>query len=319
MKKMVMFISALSALIMCGCNSTQACKSTSCAKSTQDVSKCENSAKAQKSAYLKVASYNIQYAKTPTGRYWQSRKDGAKNLLAYHDFDIVGLQEIHPHQIDYFMPKHCAHIGMGMNSTSKDRIGSTPIMYRKDKVELLKWGVFWISETPEVMSKGWDTSQRRICTWGEFKDKASGKKLFYFNTHLDHRGKIARFEGIKLLMKKIPEIAGDTPFVLTGDFNIAIDSDPIKPMLESKEFVHALDASIKKPYYPNKGTFHGYTGIPKSFIDYLFVSPKIKVLSYAVLTDRIGNPNYDPTKSIKKQNVVDYPSDHFPVVSEISF
>jgi len=314
-----MFISALSALIMCGCNSTQACKSTSCAKSTQDVSKCENSAKAEKTAYLKVASYNIQYAKTPTGRYWQSRKDGAKNLLAYHDFDIVGLQEIHPHQIEYFMPKHCAQIGMGMNSTNKDRIGSAPIMYRKDKVELLKWGVFWISETPEVMSKGWDTSQRRICTWGEFKDKASGKKLFYFNTHLDHRGKVARVEGVKLLMKKIPEIAGDTPFVLTGDFNIALNSAPIKPMLESKEFVHALNASITKPYYPEMGTFHGYTGIPRSFIDYLFVSPKIKVLSYAVLTDRIGNPNYDPTKSVKKQNMVDYASDHFPVVSEISF
>ncbi len=270
-------------------------------------------------AKLKVASYNIQYATTTTSQYWQSRKDGAKNLLAYHDFDIVGLQETHQHQVDYFLPKHCAYIGMGINSFGKDKGGNSPIMYRKDKVELLKWGYFWISETPEKLSKGWDCSRRRICTWGEFKDKASGKTLFYFNTHLDHRGKVARIEGVKLLMKKIPEIAGNSPFVLTGDFNIALNSAPIKPMLESKEFVHALNASITPPYYPEKGTFHGYTGTPRNFIDYLFVSPKIKVLNYAVLTDRICNPKYDPTKSIKSQKMVDYASDHFPVVSEIEF
>lgn len=316
MKSLIFFLSTLSiATVSCCDNYTECCNSNSV---NTNVENC-NIKVVEKTAKLKVASYNIQFARTPLGTYWQSRKDGAKNLLAYHDFDIVGLQETHQHQIDYFMPKHCAYIGMGINTIGKDKAGNSPIMYRKDKVELLKWGVFWISETPEKISKGWDTSQRRICTWGKFKDKVSGKKLFYFNTHLDHKGKIARVEGVKLLMKKIPEIAGKSPYVLTGDFNIAIDTNPIKPMLESKKFVHALDASITPAYYPKGGTFHGYTGTPRSFIDYLFVSPNIKVLSYAVLTDRIGNANYDPKVSIKKQNVVDYASDHFPVVSEIEF
>jgi endonuclease/exonuclease/phosphatase family metal-dependent hydrolase len=101
-------------------------------------------------------------------------------------------------------------------------------MYRKDKVELLKWGVFWISETPEVMSKGWDTSQRRICTWGEFKDKASGKKLFYFNTHLDHKSEEAAEKSISLIIKKIQEIAGDNDIYLTGDFNLLIQDMNVK-------------------------------------------------------------------------------------------
>ena len=68
---------------------------------------------------------------------------------------------------------------------------------------------------------GWDAACIRICTWGKFKQKATGFTFYFFNLHTDHVGVIARREAAKLVIKKIKEIAGaKAPVILTGDFNV---------------------------------------------------------------------------------------------------
>src|SRR3546814_6755240 len=93
------------------------------------------------------------------------------------------------------------------------------IFYKKDRFRLLDHDTFWLSETPEVPSKGWDAALNRICTWGKFRDKESRKEFFYFNLHMDHRGKEARKKSTLLVLEKIREIAGKTHVILSGDFN----------------------------------------------------------------------------------------------------
>lgn len=291
---------------------------------------------------LKVATYNIQMAPKPTDIYWQTRKDAAKDLLAYYKFDIWGSQETFLHQIQYVLPEGYDFVGVGRDD-GKTQGEYSPVCYNKNKLQLLDSGTFWISETPEKVSKGWDAMCRRVCSWGQFKDKKTGKIFFFFNTHLDHRGEKARIEGVKLLMKKVKEISKGQTYFLTGDFNITPEHKALKPMFASKDFIHVRDVCTTKPYGPD-ATYHAYTGIPFAFIDYIFASPNVKVLDYRVVTDRIGERAYEykenannnasnldsapsgmnlkklsTKKILKKQTDVDYASDHCPVVSTVEF
>src|SRR5690606_5842166 len=95
----------------------------------------------------------------------------------------------------------------------------SPIFYKKDRLELLDHDTFWLSETPEKPSKGWDAALNRICTWGKFRDRLSGEEFFHFNLHMDHMGQEARKNSSLLIVEKIREIAGDAPVILSGDFN----------------------------------------------------------------------------------------------------
>ena len=94
------------------------------------------------------------------------------------------------------------------------------IFYRTDKFEVIDKGDFWMSETPDVPSKGWDAVLPRICSWGHFKCKDSGFEFLFFNLHMDHIGKNARVESALLVLKKMKEIGDGLPVILTGDFNV---------------------------------------------------------------------------------------------------
>ena len=84
---------------------------------------------------------------------------------------------------------------------------------------------FWLSETPEKPSMGWDAACFRTATWALMKDKKTGKKFYFVNTHLDHKGKEAQKNGLKLIVDRIAQINPDGyPMVLTGDFNITPDN-----------------------------------------------------------------------------------------------
>ncbi len=265
---------------------------------------------------LKVATYNIQMSPDAKKNFWQTRKDAAKKLLDYYRFDIWGSQETFLHQIEYIIPSGYGFVGVGRDDGATKGEFS-PIFYNKEKLEVLNSGTFWISETPEKVSFGWGAKYRRICTWGEFKDKKSGKVFFFFNTHLDHKVAKAQEEGVKLIVGKIEEITKDKPFILTGDFNIKLGDDKLAPIVNSSKFQHARDVSKTVPYGAS-GTYHAYSGVSKAFIDYIFTSKNIKVLKYVILTDRIGAQPCDEPKIGKRQDV-DYASDHFPIVTEIEF
>ena len=276
---------------------------------------------AEQPVKIKVASFNIQLAPPQKLEkfYWNTRKDAAKRLIAYHKFDIFGCQETFLHQIKYVLPEGYSFVGVGRDD-GVEAGEYSPVIYNKAKFEVLKSGTFWISETPEKVSKGWGANHFRICTWGEFKHKQTGKTFFFFNTHLDHRVVKAQEEGVKLLYKKIKEIAAGKTYFLTGDFNIAWGDEKLKPLVDSPDFTLAKDIA-KKAYAPEGGTYHAYTGIPRIFIDFIWVSKDIKVNKYAVITDRIGKIKYNYSLADKKQRQkdVDYASDHFPVVAEVEF
>lgn len=251
---------------------------------------------------LRVATFNLRLD-TPDDNenQWTYRKDLAKQLIRFHDFDIFGTQEGFRNQLDDILQLgNYTCIGEGRDGNDEGE--HSAIFFKTDKFDLLDKGDFWYSETPDKVGLGWDaTCCNRICSWGKFREKNSGKTFYFFNSHFDHEGVVARRESARLMLTKIKEIAGtDTPVFATGDYNANSQAKPIQIILKDGLLKDAYDISVEKPYGA-KGTYHGYN--PKASsegrIDHIFVTGQISVLKYGTL-------NETPEGH--------YPSDHYPVM-----
>ena len=161
---------------------------------------------------------------------------------------------------------------------------SSAIFYLKDKYELVDSGSFWLSETPDEASMGWDAVCNRITSYAILKDKTTGFVYAHFNTHLDHEGAVAQAESIALISAYIAEIAPDIPVVLTGDFNFPEGSYNYETVLKTG----LKDSKYMATEYDDHATYHGYHVIITDAkpIDYVFVNGYCSsVKSYSINTD----------------------------------
>lgn len=256
---------------------------------------------------VKVMSYNIRLDVASDGENrWDARKDKVAGLMNYYEADFIGGQEVQHHQLQYLSSelKNYSFIGAGRDD-GKEGGEYSCIFYKKDKFNVLQQSTFWLSETPEVPSKGWDAAYPRVCTYGLFKNKKTKQKFWVFNTHLDHVGKTARLEGVKLILRKIKEVnTKNYPVVLTGDFNSHPEDAPIQAATAQLKNSRSISAMVFGPI----DTWNGFKFKEKldGCIDYVFVNdhPKLTVTKFATLTD-----SYD----------LKYPSDHLPVLATIAF
>ena len=177
-----------------------------------------------------MATFNLRMDTEKDGvNAWPNRKEMVKGLIRFHDFDIFGTQEGFKHMLDGIAELDgYAYIGAGRDD-GEDAGEHSAIFYKTSRFDLLDKGNFWFSETPDVPGKGWDaTCCNRICSWGKFRDKESGKVFYFFNSHYDHQGKVARRESSKLLIARIKQIAGtDATVFATGDFNAVPTDEPM--------------------------------------------------------------------------------------------
>lgn len=276
-------------------------------------------------AVFNVATYNLRQLNKgddAAGNGWSRRFPVIADLVRFHDFDIFGTQEGFKSQLDSLdkvLPGY-SYIGVGRDD-GKEQGEHSAIFYRTDVFDMLDNGNFWLSETPDRPGLGWDAACVRICTWGHFRHKASGKEFLMFNLHMDHVGTTARIESAKLIKKKILELGSELPAFLTGDFNVDQNSDSYRTVLECG----LLDShDIAGLVYETNGTFNGYhtDGFSDQRIDHIFVSPAVKVIKYGILTDTYRTPEVDtesfnPANAPAEVTVGNYrartPSDHFPV------
>ncbi|WP_374165309.1 endonuclease/exonuclease/phosphatase family protein [Arcticibacter sp. MXS-1] len=264
---------------------------------------------AQSKTTLNIATFNLRLnVASDKENAWPNRKEMVKELIQYHDFDIFGVQEALEGQMkDLSALSEYSHVGVGRDD-GKAGGEFSAIFYKNKKYRILNSGTFWLSPTPEKPSKGWDAAYIRICTWAKFKDIASGKVFFMFNTHFDNEGVLARENASKMILAKIKAISdAKSPVFITGDFN----SDPKTSAYGTivKVFADAKLVSKAAPYGPeqtfNDFKYHTYTTeVKEGRIDFVFVNKNVQVLKYAVLTD---------SRDLR------FPSDHFPVVCRVRF
>lgn len=282
---------------------------------------------------LIVGTFNIRYANSgdvERGNGWEQRAPIVAGLIQFHSFDVLGVQEALHHQLQTMqrlMPEY-TYCGRGRDD-GKERGEHAAIFFKKDKFRLLESGDFWLSETPAVPSKGWDAALPRICTWGKLEGVADNRSFYVFNVHFDHRGVQARLESARFLVKKMKEIAGDQPIVLTGDFNVNQSSEGYRTIVASGELVDAYEVATIR--YALNGTANAFDPNAKtdSRIDHIFLSQHFKPHRYGVLTDSYRAPivqKSEDTTSGNFPNEVKFrefqarlPSDHFPVLVEVVF
>lgn len=299
MKKIIIALSALLVLASCGGTATTPGKKTD-------------------PGVLKVISYNIRYGGAKDGdNSWVYRRPATIAMLEAEDPAIFGVQEAYDYQVAYiskWIPKY-KNLGVGRDD-GKSKGEHMSVFYDTTRVQLLDGGTYWLSETPDVPSKGWGANHYRTATWTKLRHLPTGKEFFYVNTHLDHRSAPAQKNGLALIVDRIGSMNPDhLPMILTGDFNIRPNNANLveldKMMHSARNFAESTttDGSFNGwgEYGASSGapTWHGEVPKKASIIDYIYYSGFSKCLTFKVLNQPyVGVP---------------YISDHYPICATLKF
>ena len=256
------------------------------------------------SGELKVMSYNIRLSSANDGtNSWMYRCGATLEMLADQKPDVFGVQEALPDQLEFLdeFTSGYDYVGVGRED-GKKKGESMAIFWNKKTVKLLKWGTFWLSETPDKPSKGWDSKHYRPATWALMKDKRSGKHFYFVNTHLDHRGVEARKNGLKLIIERMKSInPKDYPMVLTGDFNIKPTAAELKEL--DTRMKSARKVALKTDSH---NTFNNWGKAQSDMIiDYIYYSGFASCLEYQTV--------------IKTYSDRKYISDHYTIFARLIF
>ena len=251
----------------------------------------------------KVLTFNIRYD-NPHDRKdnWDYRKEKIVSLIVNYEPAIFGIQEGLNNQVNYIDEslKEYKYIGIGRDD-AKTKGEYCAIFFDDSKYKVIESSTFWLSDTPDRVSVGWDADTQRICTYGLFENVNTKNKIWVFNTHFDHKGKKAQELSAKLISDTIIKINKQNwPVVLMGDFNLTPEQKPIAILKSNLDY--ALDISDKPLYGPN-GTYNDFKNkAVKERLDYIFVKG-LKVKSYVHINERLNS-----NRQI---------SDHLPVLVEI--
>ncbi len=240
---------------------------------------------------LRLLTFNIRYDVAHDGaNAWTHRRSRVIDLIRHLDADVVGFQEVLPHQrwdLERGLPGYRL-IGRGRE---RDAGGEQCTLAFKPGLELLDCETFWLSPTPEEAgSRGWDAMLTRICTRARLRHQ--GREISVFNAHFDHHGQAAPTHSAAMILERMSAL--DHPHLLMGDFN----STP------TSQALHVLRGRLRDSFserHPDdtRGTYHEYGALEQpTRIDYLMVSHHWQILDCQILEQSQGP----------------YPSDHFPVL-----
>lgn len=261
---------------------------------------------------IRVMTYNVRYANPNDGEHvWRNRRDHVATAIRFHRPDVVGLQEAFHDQVDDLRERlpdfEWLAAGRSEGGTAGEYVS---IGYRRDQFDREQDGSFWLSETPDTPARGWDAAFPRLVRHARFRDRATGVEFGHFNTHFDHRGETARERSAALLRDRIDGLAPDAPLVVTGDFNSREATEPYRIMTEDGAADHrrSLTDAHRISKHPHHGPSTSMTDfkdlVPEKKIDHVFVSNGVEVVNHGTCSDTYEEGCY--------------PSDHLPVVVDVS-
>lgn len=252
----------------------------------------------KKDGTIRIMSFNIRCGdvgvQTPESRYKL-----VSDTILKGEPDSVGIQEATPKWMEYLktaLSDKYDYVGIPREENGE----YSSVFYLKNKYNVTESDNFWLSETPEKESKGWDAACYRICTWAVLENKETKEKYVHVNTHLDHRGVEARRNGVELMLGHLKNY-NDIPAVFTADMNILEGEENYLQFVNSG-FMY--DTKYKAENTMSYLTYHDShpSQQEKSIIDYVMINNKFSADTYRVVTAGIDDK---------------YVSDHFPIYADL--
>ena len=242
---------------------------------------------------IKVISFNIRCCDDPEGYSIAERAPRLAAVTEPYDVDIIGFQEYRPKWEEYIDKYYGDKYDMFLKYRNETvDIEASPILWRKDKYECIKTGYFWLSDTPEVESRGWDEVYNcyRMCVYVVLKDKKSGKTFAVMNTHFGFGDK-GQTDSSKLIYDYSKQF-GEMPVFILGDFNMTPESQGYAEMIKNFDDVNAKTSNDLR------STYHGYKPekIKDQHIDYCFINKNVVPLNQKILDQKVDGK---------------FPSDHY--------
>lgn len=250
---------------------------------------------------IRVMSFNVRC--TNVGKETrEDRIDIVTKTMLDSEADSIGVQEATPEWMDTFketISEKYAYVGVARDDGDNEGEYSA-IFYRKDKYKLEDSGTFWLSETPDKVSFGWDAGCKRICTWAVLVNKKTGEKYVHLNSHFDHVGIEARKNSVDLIIDKAKEY-DDLPVVFTADMNVKQGSENYMSfvnsgVLDDTKFI-APDSMDYLTYHDTKPY-----ALQDWIIDYVMINENFDAVSYKVVTEGVDGR---------------FVSDHYPIYADI--
>lgn len=252
---------------------------------------------------IKVMSFNVNTANSDSTNpnSWENRRSACVSLIKEHKPTIIGFQEAQYTSQWLYLKEQLQdnYEGFGVNRVNGKESGSGEtmgILYDKELIEKIDGGTFWLSETPDTPSKGWDASYYRTATWGIFKHLPTERIFYYINTHLDNGSQKAQIEGMKLIAEHLSQYNNDNyDLFLTGDLNVDSGNDAIDPI---RDFM--WNTRLYAPLSDDDDTYNGYSSKPsRKIIDHIYSKRGLQVVEYKTINEKYGDR--------------DFVSDHYPI------
>ena len=257
---------------------------------------------------LNLATINIRVStKKDSANSWNYRKEKMADFIKTEGLDIVCLQEVSAGQLDFLRSSLPEYGCTGDEYKIVKGEEYLPILYKKDQYDCMESGTFCLSETPgNVGETAWDAANPRRASWAKLKERKGSRFFYVVNTHLDHKGKLARERGMALIKSYLKAMAADNPIVLCGDMNCTSTSQPHYIAL-NESFIMYDAYQIAGERVGVNYTYHAFgKKLPvesRSMIDFIFVSKQIEV-------ERVDIPE-------EKNEGGAYLSDHCPVITTL--
>jgi len=256
---------------------------------------------------LKVMTYNLRFASPRPPHAWPERRPLMQALINREAPDVFGTQEglyLQLRELAVGLPAY-EWIGLGRAGGSKDEFAA--VFYRRDRLEPVAFDHFWLSDTPEVTgSMTWGNKFRRMVTWVRFRERATGREFYFWNTHFDHQVEEARRKSAALLRERIAQLDPAVPLLLVGDFNCPAERSRAYEMLTKEGGLADTWTLASSRQNEEVNSFNDFKPARHEGerIDWILARPPVTVEQASVVV-------YDESAP--------YPSDHFPVTATVRF
>jgi endonuclease/exonuclease/phosphatase family metal-dependent hydrolase len=250
---------------------------------------------------MRIMSFNIRCTNVGSDS-WEDRIGIVSQTMLESEADSIGVQEATPEWMNTLketIGDKYAYVGVGRDD-GDDEGEYSAVFYLKDKYTVVDSGTFWLSETPDVPSRGWDAACNRVCTWVHLENKETGEQYVHMNSHFDHVGISARKNSVDMIIERAKQFT-DIPVVFTADMNVVEGSDNYNQFITSDYFddtkYHAPDSMSYCTYHDTKPQLH-----KGDVIDYVMINDGFDALTYKVVTEGIDGR---------------FVSDHYPIYADI--